>query len=267
MNSKQQRVNRIAQNRRAEIVRATPALPANPTAEDDAHQLAREAHRAFAAELEKYRRLGSKNVEDPRESPEKFIQAIVDTPPQDATFFQIEQISRVDPAKAVARWEEIKATARGDLESGLMAARALEYLGGSAWERATYLAVRDRLVQAWSPRHAGEMALLEEMAQYEVTRMQWMRIVSMWSRDPRIQTSMRDPGYHQTEKRHQTYAEANMEAMRMVERLQKLYQNALRMLLDSRRGKSSFIVNRAKQMNFAAGPQMNVVKKEDGSDS
>lgn len=259
MKSDQQRVKRIAQNRRAKAASELTVIPATPqAAEDDARQLAREAHRAFAEELEKYRKLGSKNVEDPRESPEKFMQAILDTPAQDATFFQIEQISRVDSAKAVARWEEIKSTARHDLESGLMAARVLEYLGGSAWERATYLAVRDRLVQAWSPRHAGEMALLEEMAQYELTRMQWMRIVSMWSRDPRIQLSMQIPGYHQTEKRHQSHAEANIEAMRMVERLQKLYQNALRMLLDSRRGKSTFVVQKARQMNFATGPQMNV---------
>jgi hypothetical protein len=185
------------------------------------------------------------------------MQTILDCPPQDVTFYDIERLSRVDPARAVARWEEVKAVARNDLASGYTAARALEYLGGSAWERANFLAVREQLFQAWSPRHAGEAMLLEEMAQYETMRRQWVRILSLWSRDPRVQLSLQDPTFQHSERRNLSHAQANLEAARMVERLQRLYQSALRTLVMSRRGKSPFIVQHSGQINIAEGPQLN----------
>jgi hypothetical protein len=95
--------------------------------------------------------------------------------------------------------------------------------------------------------------LLDEMAQYESIRLKWVCIASHWSRDPRIQHSLRNRGFPANQKREISAAEANLEAMRMIERLQKLYQRSLRMLLDSRRGKSTFIAQRAKQMNVAIG--------------
>jgi hypothetical protein len=138
----------------------------------------------------------------------------------------------------------------------------LEHEGGSAWERAMFLAVREQLYRAWSPRHGGECLLLDEMAQYEVIRQRWMCVISHWSREPTMQHSLRDPDYMRLNKRQINAAEANQEAMRMVERLQRLYQNALRTLMNSRRGKSAFIVQRARQMNVAFGPQMNANKVE-----
>jgi hypothetical protein len=253
--SRTQSLDRINQGIRAVADQA----PATPAASAEAGQLAREAIQAFSEELDMYRRLkdSEPNRLDPKESPEWMMQTILDRPPQDVTFYDIERLSRIDPARAVARWEEIKATARQDLASGYTAARALEYLGGSAWERANFLAIRERLFQAWSPRHAGEAMLLEEMAQYEAMRRQWVRILSLWSRDPRLQISLQDPTYQHSERRHLSHAQANLEAVRMVDRLQRLYQNALRTLLMSRRGKAAFIVQRSGQINVGAGSQCN----------
>jgi hypothetical protein len=233
--------------------------PAAPTPEDEARQIAREAVQAFAEELETYRRLKDRepNRDNPRDSPDWRIERILNAPPEEVTFFDIECLSREDKDRALARWEEVKATARRDLDTGFAAARALEYMGGSAWQRANFHAIRERLFQAWSPRHAGEAMLLEEMAQYEMIRRQWVGILSLWSRDPKIQLSLRNPDYMRPEKRDINAALANQEAMRMIERLQKLYQNALRTLLNSRRGKSAFIVQRSGQINVTAGPQMN----------
>jgi hypothetical protein len=234
-------------------------VSAAPPAEVEASQLAREAIQAFKDEVELYHRLLDRqpDQDDPREVQEWRIRSILEAPPEKLTFFDIERLSQVDAAKATARWEEVKAAARNDLANGYTAARALDYMGGSAWERACYLAIRERLFQAWTPRHAGEVMLLEEMAQYEMIRLQWVRILSLWSRDPKIQLSLRDPDYLRQGKRDINAAQANIEAMRMVERLQRLFENALRTLLNSRRGKSAFIVQRSGQINIAAGPQLN----------
>src|SRR5262245_4679341 len=140
--SRTQSLDRINQS-----IRAVPdSSAAPPAAESEARQLAREAIQAFADELELYRRQGSLKMDDPKQTPwNEDIQAILEIPPQDVSFAVIERLSRVDPARAVALWEEVKAVAGDDLESGYLAARALEYLGGSAWGRACFLAVRTRL--------------------------------------------------------------------------------------------------------------------------
>jgi hypothetical protein len=257
MNRKRQSLERIDQNRRAETLKATPAITATPTAEYDAHQLAREAYQAFAEELERYRNMGVEKYLNPREIPKSEVEEILALPPHELTFTHLEHLSRVDPASAFARWEEMRTAAREDLINGRIAAYVVEHVGGSAWERAMFLAVREQLYRAWRPRHGGEALLLDEMAQYEMIRQRWMCVISHWSREPTMQQSLRDPDYMRFNKRQINAAEANMEAMRMVERLQRLYQNALRTLLMSRRSKSAFIVQRSGQVNLALGAQVN----------
>jgi len=101
------------------------------------------------------------------------------------------------------------------------------------------------------------------MAQYELTRRKWIGIVSMRSQEPANLLSHARRG-NREQPRRQDSAEATQEAMRMVERLQRLYHNALRMLLSLRRGKPQLIVRKAGQVNLAAGPQMNVQAEPDG---
>lgn len=251
MKRRQHTLERIVRDRQTETEVPLAATP-------QAAHLAREAYQAFAEELEQYRRMKLEQFFKPNEVREGEVESILALPPHELTFSHLEHLSRVDAARAFARWEEMRAAAREDLIHGRIAAYVLEHEGGSAWERAMFLAVREQLYLAWSPRHGGECLLLDEMAQYEVIRQRWMCVISHWSREPTMQHSLRDPDYMRFNKRQINAAEANMEAMRMVERLQKLYQNALRTLLDSRRGRSAFVVQRARQMNIATGPQMNV---------
>lgn len=253
-------------NRKQDLVRlegdaralAKPSAAA-PSVEANGDQLAREAIRSFNDEIERYRRLKDKEPErlDPNSSPEWQRQMLVECPPEQLTFSDIERLSRVDAELAKSRWEEVKAAARRDVETGWHAARALEPEGGSAWERACFLANRDRLHRAWSPRNAIERMLLDEMAQYEAIRAGWLRILSTMSREPETQTTLRRPVHDRKQPRTFDAAHATSEAMRMVERLQRLYHNALRTLVNMRRGKSAFIVQRSGQINVAMGPQAN----------
>jgi hypothetical protein len=255
--SQQHDIAQIRKQARTQQAEAPPEVAAPQAAEGEARALARELIVAFVNELKKYRKLAADQGATAEQPAEQRIESILELPPHMVTFDDLEEVSRVDPARAFMRWEEMRAAARDDLISGRIASYAVEEAGGTAWERAMFLAIREALYRAWSPRHAGEAMLLDEMAQYESIRLKWVSIASRWSRDPRIQHSLRNREFSGKMKREISAAEANIEAMRMVERLQKLYQNALRMLLDSRRGKSVFIAQRAKQMNFAAGPQMN----------
>jgi hypothetical protein len=241
-------------------VRALAPPAPDPAADLDPDQLAREVARAFADELAQYRRLQPTEPErlNPADPPADWeLTAVRTKPPDQVTFADLERLARTDPAEATARWEEVKAGARRDLDRGWAAARAVEYLGGSAWERACFLAVRDRLRRAWRPRNDGEAMLLDEMAQYELVRQWWVGVLSLRSRDPATITRRRPQG-DRGDDRRQSAAEATAEAGRMVERLQRLYQNAVRLLLSLRRGKATVVYQRTGQVNVGVGQQMNV---------
>ena len=249
-------LNRLERGLRA----LNPAGPNGDAGEPDADQLAREVARAFADELARYRRLREAEPErlHPADPPTDLERdALRTTPPEQVTFAHLDRLARTDPSEAAVQWEAVKAAARADLDRGWLAARAVEYQGGSAWERACFLAVRDRLRRAWRPRTDAEALLIDEMAQYEVVRQWWVGVLAMRSRDP-LTLTHRKAQADRTDERRQTAVEATAEAGRMVERLQRLYQNAVRLLLSLRRGKATVVYQRTGQVNVGVGQQMNV---------
>jgi hypothetical protein len=237
-----------------------PLPPAEPDA--DAHQLAREAAQAFADQLARFRTAKARDKpSDPAVAPDDWdLRLIRQQAPEDFTFFDIERLARHDPAEAAARWEEVKAAARRDLDSGWLAGRALEYQGGSAWDRACFLAVRDRLRRAWQPRTDVEALLLDEIAQYELVRREWVRILSYLSRHPRTVIGYQTNGEYVRDRDHRTIGavQATAEAARMVERMQRLQQAAVRTLLNLRRTRATVTVRNTGPVNVALGPQVNV---------
>jgi hypothetical protein len=236
------------------------AVPACPQPDQEPRQLARELVQSFEEELQKYRRVKERDPERPDPSqppPDWLLEGIRSKPPEDVSFFDLERLARVDPAQAEAKWQQVKDAARSELAGGQHAARAMEFMGGSAWERACFLALREQLHSAWPPRSAGEALLLDEMAQCELLRRHWIGVVSMRSREP-LTLLAQERRRERDASRRQSAAEATLEAMKMVERLQRLYQNAMRALLNLRRGKPLLIVRQAAQVNLSAGPQMNL---------
>jgi hypothetical protein len=236
-------------------------LPADETDADD-HQLAREAAQAFADELTRFRTAKARDKPpDPAVAPDDWdLRLIRQKAPEDFTFFDVERLARHDPAEAAARWDEVKAAARRDFDSGWLAARDLEYQGGSAWDRACFLAVRDRLRRTWQPRTDAEALLLDEIAQYELVRREWVRILSYLSRHPRTVVGYQTNGEYVPERDRRTIGavQATAEAARMVERLQRLQQAAVRTLLGLRRTRATVTVRNTGPVNVALGPQLNV---------
>jgi hypothetical protein len=235
----------------------SPQSPDSPTAE----QLAREAAAAFADTLERYRRATNPRDApiDPTTTPDEWeVRMIREKPPHEFSFDDLDRLAKIDPALAVAEWEKVRTAAANELDTGYLAARSLEYLGGSGWERACFAAIRRRLRDAWPPRNAGEAMIIDQLAQYEMMRQRWVTILSMMGREPETILRMRRRGVRSDRERALDAAEGTLEAARMVERLQRLYQNTLRTLMSLRRGRAPFIVQRRGQVNVAMGPQLNV---------
>jgi hypothetical protein len=259
----QYRVKRV--DRGIQKIAAEPAAEAINT---DGDQLAREVVRALADELARYQNPKTRTAEqvDPTErAPDWLLENCRTKSPEDVTFEDIERLAKIDNSEAQARWEAVKAQARDDLERGFLAARALEFMGGSAWERACFLAIRQALQRAWGPRNECEIMLLDEMAQYEMVRRKWLGVVSMRSHEPQtLIRQVRQGGDKSEDKRSLDAAEQTTEAARMVERMQRLYQSTLRTLVSLRRGKAPTIFQRSGQVNVTVGPQLNVSVPTEG---
>jgi hypothetical protein len=169
----------------------------------------------------------------------------------------LERLSRVDPALALRRWEDVREAALEELQSGHRAARALEGGSSDCWERARFLALYQELCEAWRPRDGQERQLVDMMAEAR-TQMLW------WQAAGSGRAMLSGRGTRRALEEGQPYetprlseAEAVEEAGRMVERYQRLYLRALKALQDLRRRAPAVIVRRAGQVNIGQ-QQVNV---------
>ena len=230
-----------------------------PAVDPEPRELAREMIRAVQDELARFRKTGEEisGRPDPRKDPpEDYIEYIRNAPVDKIDYFDLERLVAFDPELAQAKWDEMRRVAREQLASGWRCSRAFQMSGSSAWERACYLAIRQGLRDSWPPRNQGEALLIDEMAQYELTRHQWLQILALKSTDPRTITALERDWERKIPKRNVSALDATREALSMVQRMQQLYQNALRMLMRLRQSAPPVIVRNAAQVNVAAGPQL-----------
>lgn len=214
------------------------SAPAAAAAGADAEALARELSAAFMEQLRQFRRArdGDLNLlEIDQLKNGGILRATRDKSPDRVTFHDIEAVSRTMPEQALQLWEEVKAAARNDLANGWHAARGV---GNDAWDRACFLAIRDQLRQLWPPRTGPEAMLLDEMAQYELMRRHLIR--RLWS-----------GSWACDDQRGREYP-ATAEVGRTIERLQRLFQYALRTLLGVRRSNAAPVVQRIDPARLAA---------------
>jgi hypothetical protein len=179
-------------------------------------------------------------------------------PPDQFTWLTLYTLHEQDPEQALRRWEEVKQAAREELRSGHAAARAVETAGGSCWERAQFLAVRNGLVEAWRPRDDHELLLVDQMAEFQTLMSWWQRILVNRTMlagiaSLKVAGAVKDP----YQPPRLTDAQATEEAAAIVERCQRLFLRALRALQDRRRLGPPVVVRRANQVNIAQ-QQINV---------
>ena len=84
-----------------------------------------------------------------------------------------------DPEAALAAWKRIGDAARQEWQSGHRTAQSLER-GGTPWDRARFLALREAFRDDWQPRGGIESALIDLLAQSFGTYLQWMERLELY---------------------------------------------------------------------------------------
>jgi hypothetical protein len=223
-----------------------PQPPAEYPPGDDPGALARELSRQFIARLWEYRKArdGDMSLFDRQDGGwEKLLEAVRTKSPDQVTFDDLERLSREHPDEALARWDQVKATAREDVANGWNAARGI---APTAWQRACFLAIRDELRQTFPPHNGVESMLLDEMAQYEMVRR-------------RLMDQLPDRGWHGDKDRGPQYR-VPAAMIQSVDRLQRLFQYALRTLLGLRRARMRVAVTDSHPRAIAGDPPPEIVQ-------
>jgi hypothetical protein len=227
-----------------------PDSSVNPVELND---LARELTAAFGEMLNSYREHCKLSAEEAAKraadaSPEH-IDRILNAPPNDVSWFDLDTLAQKDENLALERWQRIKEAACNEFRSGYRASRAVEDAGGP-WERARFLAVRAELMEDWRPRNTTEQLLVDQLAQSQVLMWRWQEAMTTWTN-----CAISDLRQAKKGKPHETMrlseAEALERATKKVDLLQRLFLRTLKALQDQRRIRRSALVRRAGQVNIA----------------
>ncbi len=196
-------------------------------------------------------------------------------------FWHLMELYEGSPAMAQNLWEMIKREAAREFESGHRAAAALEpadYMT-DAWNRASYLGLRESLCEEWQPKGGIELTMIDAIAQA------WLQL-QFWTEQSvrRAKTRPREenPQFHQWKQwnkqanpkqwddgywdRPMVSEQTAIEhAAQMADRWQRMYFRAIRNLRDWRRYTPQVTINNAQQVNIAGngGQQINVSKTDD----
>src|SRR5262245_3890179 len=233
-------MSRARMHRRLDRVEGALAVarPLDETS-DDRHELAAELAAAFGRMVGHFRDHCQLSPDEARaraaDTPDERVERSLTCPPSAVSWSDLDGIARRDPAAALARWEEVKDAARGEVRSGHRAARALEGNDSACWTRARFLAIRSELTAAWRPRNAAEQHLIDQMAQAQELVWQWMDTLTTYHQMPTTRRS-RGNGFGEGFRPPSVSdAEAQEQAARMVERFHAMYLRSLAALRQLRR--------------------------------
>jgi hypothetical protein len=181
-------------------------------------------------------------------SPE-YEKNILESPPDQVHWFDLEYLTRKDPELAAQRWEKMKVEASDELKSGHRAAHVMEGYSSQPWMRAQFLAVRRDLLEAWHPRNGLERQLIDMMAQAQTAILFWQeRLTVRASFEPHYEKrDIKEYGGYSPPR--VSDVEAEDQAAAMVERFNKMFLRTLRSLQSIRRSAVPVIVRSAGQVN------------------
>jgi hypothetical protein len=232
-------------------------LPATGSVSDaeEAGTLARELAAAFKGMVEHYRDVWKMSTPEAvakvQESGPHYEASVLKGPADQVSWHGLEYVARQDPARAAARWEEVKEQALHEVRCGHRAAKAMEGYGSNCWARAQFLAMRRDLTEAWQPRNGVERQLIDMMAQAQTAQLYWLDILTLRCAS---QSVKREEGRWASVTVED--AEAIDQAAGMVERFQAMFLRTLKALRDLRR-MPGVVVQNAGQVNVG-GQQVNV---------
>jgi hypothetical protein len=174
-------------------------------------------------------------------------------PPDQVSWLELHMIARDDPARSIARLEEIKRAALDELRTGHRAAEAVEVrmIDSGPWPRMQFLALREELSAQWQPRNGIERQLLDTMAQAQVGYLAWLYYLTMRTSLESCTNDRRVKEEARWQPPRQSDADALEQAAAMVDRFNRIFLRTLRALCDMRRHSSPVIVQNGGQMNVA----------------
>jgi hypothetical protein len=222
-------------------------------APSEAGVLSRELTRSFGELVEVYEKHYSLSREEAvqRASEPLGEERALTIPPDQFSWFDLHELSRTDPDRALARWEEIKQAALDEIRTGHRAAKVSEGYNTCAWDRAQFLALREELSADWRPRNGIERQLLDTMAQAQTGYLTWLRNLTIRSSLESCTSDRRLKAEGKWEPPRQSDADAIDQAAAMMERHNGIFLRCLRALCDMRRHSSPVIVQNRGQVNVA----------------
>ncbi len=204
-------------------------------------------------------------------------------PSESISFWNLQELNDNSPAMAQNLWEMIKRDAALEFESGHRAAAALEpadYMI-DAWNRASYIGLRESLCEEWQPKGGIELTMIDAIAQAWLMLQHWTEesVKRATTRPRREDHQFREWKKWQTAKSVKqwddgfwdipyVYEQKAIEHVaQMADRWQRMYFRAIRNLRDWRRYTPQLNIKNANQVNIATdgGQQVNVSNTEKGS--
>jgi hypothetical protein len=246
-------------------------------AEGEAEMLARRFDEACRKRVQHQRtrartRAVQENSEDPY--PDEPLlgstEIMVQTPPDQLTWGQLEGHARIEPEAVAAMWQELRSKARMDLAAG---GRMVEALGkDTPWERARLLAIRDAFIEEWQPRCGMELALVEQAAYAHFGWLEWQRRANRLGFEAdamerpmeRVLAQAMEEGLQGRRVvgdyglwRFEAARRTEGEAAQMADRFQRMFMRAVRALRDLRRYAPQITIHNRGQVNIGE-QQVNV---------
>jgi hypothetical protein len=222
--------------------------------------IARECAASFGRALAWYRSHFKMTTEEAmarmNENAEEVVQEILQRPPNEIDWHDIDHVGELDPPKALELWQEIQTQALEELRSGHRSAKALQPVVNHPWQRARFLALRHELAEQWQPRNGIERQLIDTMALAQSGYFEWLeKFACRTSRDSVSQKKLDEEAPWMPPRMCE--AAAVEQAAAMMDRFNKMFLRSLRALSDLRRHNRPVVVQNAGQVNVG-GQQVNV---------
>jgi hypothetical protein len=209
------------------------------------------------------------------------LNQLLSVPSDKIKFEQLWMLHQNSAPMAENLWELIKRQAQREFESGHRAGAVFEpadYMT-DAWNRASYLGLRESLCKEWQPKGGIELTMIDAVAQA------WLQL-QFWTKESvlRSRTKAREVDYKlQNQKKMDNERNKNRppnelwdiplvseqsaveHAAQMADRWQRMYFRAIRNLRDWRRYTPQVTINNPNQVNIAnnGGQQINVSDSND----
>jgi hypothetical protein len=185
------------------------------------------------------------------------------------TWNDLQTVAERSMEDAVTLWHGVLDVAMAQLKGGIYACETLCRVDSDMFQRAQFIVIRDSLVNAWQPKDAIEMSMVEMLVQAFVSYHYWLRLAnSMAAREyEAAEQKLEKNRYGERNSRWDTpritTADAIDRAISMADRFNRLYLRTLRQMRDLRRYVVPVTINNPQQVNIAAegGQQVNVQEK------